>query len=130
MKTIIAVMIALALPQCARDETLSAYGAADRTWVLVEIDGQQFSSRATVNFSSAGHIEGEGPCNAFSGRQTAPYPWFEVRELAVTRRACPALNAETKFLRALQNMTLAEVLGDTLILSNDQSSQMIFRSSD
>ena len=31
--------ILLSLPHCARDETVWAYGAADRTWQLAEVFG-------------------------------------------------------------------------------------------
>ena len=42
--------------------------------------------------------------------------------------ACDSLSAETVFFTALGDMTLAEVVGDTLILSNDKGREMVFQS--
>ncbi|MEL7254460.1 MAG: META domain-containing protein [Pseudomonadota bacterium] len=109
------------------DETLSGYGASDVTWVLTEIDSAAFEARAELTFPEEGRIQGQAPCNSFSGAQTVPYPWFKAEEIAVTRMACPDLPAETAFFDALQAMTLAEVGGDTLFLSNDDGRKMVFR---
>jgi heat shock protein HslJ len=40
--------------------------------------------------------------------------------------ACPDLAAESQYLTALGEMTLAEVSGPTLILSNDAGRSMVF----
>ena len=45
-----------------------------------------------------------------------------------TRRACDSLQTEQQFLSALRTMTIAELLGDTLILSNTDGAEMVFRS--
>ncbi|KIC21191.1 META domain-containing protein [Leisingera sp. ANG-Vp] len=113
---------------CTGDETLSAYGAAGKLWHLSAIDGADFPAAASVTFPAPGRIAGQAPCNSFRGRQTAPYPWFGAGQLATTRRACPEQDAETAFLQALQEMTLAEISGDVLILSNDQGREMLFAS--
>ncbi|MEW2912517.1 META domain-containing protein [Leisingera sp. JC11] len=123
-----AVLItSLLLTACARDETLSAYGAAGTEWQLQVIDGAAFPAAATLMFPEPGKIAGRGPCNNFLGSQDAPYPWFETGPLAVTRMACPKLEAEAAFLQALQQMTLAEVTGDVLILSNEAGREMLFK---
>ncbi|MEM9580800.1 MAG: META domain-containing protein [Pseudomonadota bacterium] len=41
--------------------------------------------------------------------------------------ACPDLAQETLYFDALERMSLVEVQGDTLILSNDTGEQMVFR---
>lgn len=120
----------LAASACVGDETLRAYGAADRTWVLDSIDGQPFPARATVTFPEAGRIAGAAPCNRYSGAMTAPYPWFETGPLAATRMACPDLDAETAFFAALGAMTQSEVLGDTLILSTEDGREMLFKAAE
>ncbi|MEO0371928.1 MAG: META domain-containing protein [Pseudomonadota bacterium] len=109
------------------DETLSGYGAADTKWVLTEVDGTAFAARAILTFPEEGRIQGQAPCNTFSGAQTVPYPWFKAEGVAVTRMACPDLPAENVFFDALQAMTLAEVGPDTLLLSNDDGRKMVFR---
>ena len=106
---------------------MSAYGGAANTWQLVEIDGNAFAARATLDLSEAGRITGRAPCNGYFADQTAPYPWFRAGPIGVTRRACPDLQQENAFLSALPEMTLAEVSGGTLILSNDAGRQMVFR---
>jgi len=129
MKAIAIALCALVVAGCRQDETVGAYGGADRVWVLSEVDGAPFSQRATMSFPEAGKIAGKAPCNSYAGAMTAPYPWFEAEKLAVTRMACPDLQAETAFFDALSAMTLSEVSGDTLILSNDVGREMLFRAS-
>lgn len=116
----------LLISACTGDETLSAYGAADKLWRLQSIDGTAYTAAASLRFPEPGTIEGQAPCNSFTGKQTAPYPWFSVEALAVTRAACPGLKAEAAFLQALQEMTLAEVSGDVLILTSGQGREMLF----
>lgn len=112
---------------CSGDETLSAYGAAGKMWQLHSIDGKAYAASASLRFPEPGKITGRGPCNSFHGAQTAPYPWFTVAALAVTRAACAELAAETAFLQALQEMTQAEAAGDVLILSSDAGREMLFK---
>lgn len=122
----LAVAATAVLAACSGDETLTAYGAADRTFRLTEIDGTPFPARATIAFPEPRRIEGEAPCNRFSGVQTVPYPWFSAEAIAATRRACPELAAEAAFFDALSAMTLAEVTGGTLILSTPEGREMVF----
>lgn len=120
------LLTVLLLSACGADETLRAYGARDRDWHLQSIDGTPFAARGTLRFGDRGALSGEGPCNQLSGKQLAPYPWFQVKELTSTRRACPELVAEGQFLAALEAMTLAEVSGDVLVLSTPEGREMVF----
>ena len=120
------VLIAFALLSCA-DETVSGYADSDAVYSLTEFDGAAFSSTATITFPEAGRVAGEAPCNLWSATQSAPYPWIELGPIAATRRACPDLEAETMFFEALGAMTIAEVSGDVLILSNDGGRSMVFQ---
>lgn len=123
-----ALTAAMLLTSCQKDETVTGYGAADKIWVLQSLDGQAFAARAELTFPAPGEIAGRAPCNRFHSTQTAPYPWFKPGPIVATEMACPALSAETAFLAALGDMTLVEVAGDTLILSNDAGRQMVFKS--
>lgn len=114
------------LAACRGDETIAAYGAADIKWQLTEIDGQPFAATATLHFPELGRITGITPCNNYSAVSDAPYPWFDAQKLSVTRMACDDLAAEGQFLQALQDMTLSEVSGNTLILSNVAGHEMLF----
>lgn len=120
--------VLILLSGCARDETLAAYGAGERLWTLQEINGTAFAAQVTLAFAPDGVVTGNAPCNSFSARQNAPYPWFELAEIKISKTACPALAQEQAFFNALSGMSLAEVAGEVLILSNDAGHGMIFRS--
>ena len=95
--------------------------------MLEQINGTAFKARATIQFPEEGRISGEAPCNIYSGSQTAPYPWFAPGPMMSTKRACPDLAAESLYFEALSEMTLAEVSGNLLILTNDSGNEMLFR---
>jgi heat shock protein HslJ len=61
---------------------------------------------------------------------SVPYPWFEVGPILSTKMACPELTAEMQFFRALNAMTLSEVLDKTLILSTPEGREMLFTADD
>lgn len=129
MKQVVAAALIsiLAVTGCQKDETVKAYGAADKVWRLVELDDAPVTYSATLMFPETGRIAGKAPCNTYTGSMTVPYPWFEAGPLAATRMACPDLDAETLFFAALSDMSLSEVLGDTLLLSNDEGRTMVFK---
>lgn len=114
------------LSACYGDETISGYADPGAVWVLTELDGADFSERATLTFPEEGKVAGDAPCNRYFGEQTAPYPWISIERIGATKRACPALSEESAFFDALCQMTLAEVAGGTLILSNETGGEMVF----
>lgn len=117
----------LALLQCESDETVAAYGAKDTRWRLESIADARFEAEVTLEFPETGKIAGQGPCNSFSGTQSAPYPWFEVTDLSASQISCPDLEAEGMFFAALLNMSQSEVSGNVLILRNDSGIEMLFK---
>jgi heat shock protein HslJ len=123
---LLALAFASIIPACQADETLRAYGAADKVWTLTEIDGQAFSARAILMFSEEGTISGHAPCNGYSANMSVPYPWFETGPIRSTKMACPDLAAEGQFYESLKAMTLSEVLDNVLILSTPEGREMIF----
>lgn len=120
----------MGLFQCDRDESVAAYGAADRTWLLQEIDGIPFEASALLQFPKEGEIAGNAPCNSYNGTLNAPYPWFEIKDLAATRAACAGLEAEGMYFAALMAMTQSEVSGDVLILRNEDGHEMVFKAAE
>ncbi len=130
MKPLIALLATLAITACRDDETVGAYGGAGQEWYLVEIDGHRFDAKATVTFPEPGKIAGHAPCNSYSGAMTAPYPWFETGPLVVTKMACEYLDSESRFFAALGDMSLSEVSGKAMILSNDKGREMLFAAGD
>ena len=107
------------------DETLSGYADAGSIWVLSDLNGAPI--RATLRLPEAGRVTGQGPCNSYSASQSAPYPWFKLGPIASTRRACPELQQEQAYFSALARMSLSEVSGDVLILSNEAGEKLVFR---
>jgi len=93
---------------------------------LQESEGQALPARATHLFPEEGRSAGEAPCNRYFGTLTDPYPWFKPTGIGATKRACPDLAAEDAFFNALNAMTLAEVAGQTLILSTPEGREMVF----
>lgn len=115
----------LSILGCA-DETISGYADPTAVYQLVTLDAAPFSAEATITFPEEGQVAGSGPCNRWSASQAVPYPWFELGPVLSTKRACPALAEESALFAALAEMTLAEVQGPVLILSNDAGREMVF----
>ena len=124
---VLAIFALLLGTACVGDESIANYGASGKQWVLSEIDSEGFSARAIMEFEDGGWIRGQAPCNRFSVQQKAPYPWFDAGRAMATKMACPDLKSESAFFAALSEMTLSEVSGDTLILSNDDGRSMVFK---
>ena len=123
MKRIVALVL---LAACGPDETVSAFGQSD-DYVLQEMNGTSVSPTITLNISEPGTISGQAPCNRYSATQTAPYPWLEIGPIAATRAACPELQFETAYLAQLARMTLVEVSGPVMILSNTEQETLVFQ---
>ena len=115
------------LTACLKDETVSGYANPEAVFHLQELDGAAFSARATISFPEAGNIRGQAPCNSYTANQSAPYPWLQLGPIAATRATCSEQQLETLFFKALAEMTLIEVLGETVILRNDADREMVFR---
>ncbi|WGH79207.1 META domain-containing protein [Jannaschia ovalis] len=121
-----ALALLLLLAACRGDETISGYSDRATVWRLTELDGAPFAAPATLRFPEPSLALGAGPCNVFRAAQSAPYPWLEIGPVAATRRACPALEAETRYFAALEAMTLAEASDRVLILSDAAGREMVF----
>lgn len=121
------VIVAALNPFCRPDETLAAYGAAGHRWVLTEAPDGLAGADVAQTFGAGGAVQGTLPCNTMTAVQSAPYPWFEMSSVALTRRACADLEREAQIVALLSDMTLSEVLGDLLVLSADDGREMVFR---
>ncbi|MGJ8547099.1 MAG: META domain-containing protein [Sulfitobacter sp.] len=130
MKLSIALVVTAAFTACKGDETLRSYGAADQVWKLTTLNGAAFAPTATLQFPETGLLSGKAPCNSYRAEMSAPYPWFEAGPIAATKLACPDLAAETAFFDALAAAREAEVLGDTMVLSNTEGLEMVFKASE
>lgn len=108
------------------DETVSGYATAP-AYRLIELDGAAFAPEATISFPRKGRVTGTGPCNRYSADQALPYPWFELGDIAATRRACPDLADEALFFATLAEMRLVEVGGQFLRLYTVEGREMVFQ---
>lgn len=96
-------------------------------WMLVALDGEPFPARATIDFSEAGRVTGEAPCNRWFGGQEGRLPELKITAIGATRMACPDLAAEQAFFDVLQQMNRAEVTGPvTLLLTGEKGRSMEF----
>ena len=131
MKNFLPFVLCASLTACTADETITAYGAGDRFWRVIEINGAAFEPTATISFAAAGTVTGKAPCNTFTARQMAPYPWIELGPIAATKRACPNLAQEAMFFETLSAVNTAHVLGDTMILTavteGETTAQMVLK---
>jgi len=127
MKLSLTLALLAGLAACESDETISGYADPAITWGLQQIDGVAFDASATIRFPEKGRVEGRAPCNSYFANQTVPYPWIAIEAIGSTKMACPDLAAESAFFEALGRVTLAEILSDTLILSDESGFQMLFR---
>lgn len=119
--------VTLLAASCSPDESISGQAQPSDVFVLQTLDGAAVPARITLSFPEPGRIAGEAPCNRYFGRQTAPLPWVEIDQIGATKRACPDLALESRYLQALQDMTLIELTGDTLVLTSDAGREMTFR---
>lgn len=113
---------------CGPDETISGYANRSAVYELQSINGTPVTTSATISFPGEGTVSGNGPCNQYRAEQSAPYPWFELGPIAATRRACPDLAKEQAFFEALATMTIAEVSGPFLLLTNETGAELAFQS--
>ena len=123
----LALLLALSLSACLKDETISGQTDASEVWHLTTLNGTPITEPITLTFPEQGQIAGQAPCNRYTATQTAPLPWFETGPIAATKRACPALALESTYLNTLTTMTLIERSGDTLLLTNDTGETLEFR---
>ncbi len=125
MKTLALASLAACAPL---DETLTAYAQGETVFRLSAINEMPVKNHTTMDIGTAGQISGTGPCNRYSATQTVPYPWFNLGPIAATKIACENLAEEQLFFAMLSDMSLVEILGGTLILSNTDGDQMVFQS--
>lgn len=102
---------------CVGDETFGKYGAADRVWVLSELNGAAVSTPITLAVPTPGRIAGQTACVTYAAKMTAPYPWFDAEAIEASNRSCEETPTEARYLQALTDATQSEVLDDVLILS-------------
>ena len=92
-------------------------------WRLVDIGGQPAPAGADTTrhpgftlLAEGRKIQGSAGCNRMSGTYQLDGEKLKFGPLATTRMACPAMQTETAFLKALEATTRYEVKGSSLTL--------------
>lgn len=90
-------------------------------WVVEDIDGRGIvdSSRATLNFSEEGKVNGRGSCNSYTGPFMLTAAGITIGPgIAATRMACaPALmEQEQRFFDALSAVQTFQITTDGALL--------------
>lgn len=125
--SLLALFFALLSRHFFTDESLAGYVPNDTIWVLAEMDALPVQPRITLRFAHGQDAYGQAPCNSYRATLAAPYPWFALGPILSTKRACPDLALENRYFTTLQTMSLAEVSGPVLLLSNDTGDTLVFQ---
>ena len=96
-------------------------------WVLRQVGTQPVGETFTEGqepflfISGAGTAEGQGGCNRFRGglKPAANDAELQFEPLLSTRMACPALDTEQAFTKALDATRAYRITGNTLMLYNN-----------
>lgn len=121
------LILLFALSACRTDETISGRTGPSDIWVLSHIGDTPVTERITIRFPEQGRVTGEAPCNSYFADQFAPLPWIDLGPVGATRRACPALDLETRYFGLLDRMALVETLGETLLMTADDGMTLTYR---
>jgi heat shock protein HslJ len=126
MRSALVCLLFAATPVLSHDNH-APFDAPGHVWQLIELQGARFAAKATLHFPEPGKLAGDAPCNRYFGAMWGDYPWFKAGRIAATRRACPDLAEESRFLQALETMSQAEATQTHLILTGDDGQSMVFR---
>lgn len=88
-------------------------------WSLYQIDGKAYSSetKVTINFKYPdAKVSGSAPCNNYFGTYVHGGEILTFGTLASTKKACPDLEMESKYLSLLQSTAKFIILGTELNL--------------
>lgn len=108
-------------------------------WVLEEMNGKtvskaDFNGKDVPNMEiniNTNRVSGFSGCNRMTGNLFFEKDVLRFTNIASTRMACPNLNAESEFLKALQNGTSYKIRDNRLYLSNsEQKNLLVFKKID
>ncbi len=126
--------------QVAKDTIVSFTGdkavkfIQDNSWKLTKLNGTEnteFGAEEesfTVQFLPENKLSGTGACNRFNGEyEITTSDELKITMGGSTRMACPNLNLEQDFFKALSEVTKYSVSANTLTLFNGDNSVAEFR---
>ena len=99
-------------------------------WQLVQLDGRSVKA-APETFAlklENGSVSGAGACNRLMGSyKTGERRALKIGPLATTKMACPNLDQEQQFLRALESTTHYDMDGPMLLLLSNGELHAVFQ---
>ena len=95
------------------DRPVVLAGQAREPWIMLE--------------PRAKRVTGHGGCNGFSGSYNARDPVLRFGQLLRTQMACPSLDTETAFLRALERTRRYRLRGPRLLELLDENDRVLAR---
>jgi len=107
------------LSGCAsKKQTSGSQSLTSQKWTLLSAgDVDAGSSGAFIQFGTApGEVRGKAGCNGFGGNYTSEGNNLKLGGLMGTKMACPALDVENAFFRALEVTERYEIRKDSLFL--------------
>lgn len=99
-------------------------------WQLVQLDGRSVKAapETFVLKLENGSVSGFGACNRLMGSyKTGERRALKIGPLATTKMACPNLDQEQQFLRALESTTHYDMDGPMLLLLSNGELHAVFQ---
>lgn len=98
-------------------------------WEIQSINSVKIdSSRIYLLFEDDGKLRGNAGCNSLGGKYEASAGNIILTNIITTKMACPDLDKENLFLRAIQKSETYKILGSTLTISGADNTKIIFTS--
>lgn len=131
----IGILAAVLFTGCCNCNKKSSYPFQETVWQLTQLNGKSVKAdnNFTVAFLNTGRITGKGACNTFFG------PWesakgknnrIEVGQLASTMMACPNMETESAFFKALEKTTEYRIEEGRMYLYEGQNLLAVLQGTD
>lgn len=116
-----------AQPANAVESTATAEELLNKEWKLVKLNGSgialdtSFPNYPHLKFTNLVSTGGNLGCNGFGANvHISAADSIKISEIISTQMACPNLDIETQFMKALGNARTYKITGDTLALNDDK----------
>jgi heat shock protein HslJ len=117
MRSLPLLLAALICAGTAAAQTTPAVAEGPGIWRLISLNGESPQNPITLAFTDDGRIAGQAPCNTYFAAAKVDESRITVSDIGATRRACPGLDEEGRYLHALSRVVLIERQGVRLTLS-------------
>lgn len=135
LKTTALVLIAVLITGCCACRSYQKKSRRPLTgteWQLIKLGGKSITPEAgtfTITLLAQDHrIAGVGACNRLMGSyEEGKKGALKIGQMASTMMACPGMDLEQEFTKALQSTTHYDMDGPTLLLLNDGEIQAVLQ---